>query len=142
LRQALLAERTARWTNNIHSCGYTDYDGGECTWCDRNEGHHKASKESWSGTREEVAREYPLAIGLLLDLDAGTLAVYRGASALGIMKTGLACEYCWFATTSTVGETVNIERAGVLGEKPTSGPKEKFTMACRQDGPPARRRLL
>lgn len=34
-------------------------------------------------------------LGLLLDLDEGTLSVYKNGRKLGIMKRGLAGEYCW-----------------------------------------------
>ncbi|KAL9186798.1 hypothetical protein ACHAXT_010518 [Thalassiosira profunda] len=37
-------------------------------------------------------------VGLLLDLDEGTLAVYRNGRRLGVMKSGLAGEYCWGAS--------------------------------------------
>lgn len=34
-------------------------------------------------------------IGLLLDLDQGTLTVYINGRKLGVMKDGLTGEYCW-----------------------------------------------
>ena len=34
-------------------------------------------------------------ISLLIDLDAGTLSVFKNGRRLGIMKSGLSGEYCW-----------------------------------------------
>ena len=34
-------------------------------------------------------------IGMLLDLDEGTLSVYKNGRKLGVMKRGLAGPYCW-----------------------------------------------
>ena len=34
-------------------------------------------------------------VGLLLDLNEGTLAVYKNRQRLGIIKDGLSGEYCW-----------------------------------------------
>ena len=36
-----------------------------------------------------------LLVGLLLDLDEGTLSVYKNGRRLGTMKDGLSGEYCW-----------------------------------------------
>ena len=36
-----------------------------------------------------------LSVGLLLDLNEGTLAVYKNRQRLGIIKDGLSGEYCW-----------------------------------------------
>ena len=37
-------------------------------------------------------------IGMLLDLDEGTLSVYRNRRKLGVMKSGLTGPYCWVAS--------------------------------------------
>ena len=34
-------------------------------------------------------------IGMLLDLDEGTLSVYKNGRKLGVLKNGLAGPYCW-----------------------------------------------
>ena len=35
-------------------------------------------------------------IGMLLNLDKGTLTVYRNGHRLGVMKDGLSGPYCWY----------------------------------------------
>ena len=50
-------------------------------------------------------------VGLLLDLDAGTLAVYKNDQRLGILSSELAGgEYCWAATFFAAGSSVSIEK--------------------------------
>ena len=43
-------------------------------------------------------------IGLLLDLDEGTLTVYKNGRRLGVMKDGLSGEYCWYTSIYSSGE--------------------------------------
>ncbi|EJK52311.1 hypothetical protein THAOC_28429 [Thalassiosira oceanica] len=51
--------------------------------------------DEWEGM--EPARVIDdLELGLLLDLDAGTLSVFKDGRKLGLMKKGLAGTYCWF----------------------------------------------
>ena len=47
----------------------------------------------WEG--EEPTHETSFKIGLVLDLDEGTLDVYKNDRRLGTMKSGLVGEYCW-----------------------------------------------
>lgn len=60
-------------------------------------------------------REY----GLLLDLDAGTLSMYKDDERLGVMMRGLTGEYCWVASILAQAhgrphqQNVRIERAPV-----------------------------
>ena len=72
---------------------------------------------------EELIREWPgkdvfppvsfddeeNSIGLLLDLDKGTLSVYKNGRRLGVMKEGLTGDYCWFVMVRAAG--VQMERA-------------------------------
>ena len=48
-------------------------------------------------------------LGILLDLDNGTLSVYQDGQRLGTLKDGLAGEYCWFVGFWSKGD-VSIER--------------------------------
>ena len=48
-------------------------------------------------------------LGMLLDLDNGTLSVYQDGQRLGTLKDGLAGEYCWFVGFWSKGD-VSIER--------------------------------
>ena len=49
-------------------------------------------------------------IGMLLDLNVGTLSIYKNGRYLGILKDGLAGEYCWVATMWTHGIGVRIQK--------------------------------
>jgi hypothetical protein len=50
-------------------------------------------------------------IGLLLDLDQGTMTVYKNDERLGVMATGLSGEYSWAVTQYEQGDSVRIETA-------------------------------
>ena len=52
------------------------------------------------------------AIGMLLDLDEGTLSVYKNGRKLGVMKRGLAGHYCW-VVAFLPGRQVTIKRGPV-----------------------------
>ena len=55
-------------------------------------------------------------VGMLLNLDGGTLTVYRNNRRLGVMKTGLSGPYCWYvslANSQTGTDAVSIKR-GIL----------------------------
>ena len=58
-------------------------------------------------------------LGLLLDLDEGTLTVYKDGTRLGVMMDGLSGEYTWVAEIiaqahgSPDGQNVRIERAHI-----------------------------
>ncbi len=47
-------------------------------------------------------------IGLLLDLDAGTLTVFKNGERMGVMAKGLAGSYCWAAMLDRTGDSVRI----------------------------------
>ena len=48
-------------------------------------------------------------LGMLLDLDEGTLSVYQNGRRVGTLKDGLAGEYCWCAGFFCSGD-VSIQR--------------------------------
>jgi hypothetical protein len=66
-------------------CFYRTYGG----W--RMPGYH-----NWEGIQN--AREEGDRIGMLLDLDQGTMTVYLNDERLGVMATGLSGEYSWAAS--------------------------------------------
>jgi len=106
LSQDLLAERTERWgTSDINCCSYY-CDDGDCSWSNWSDYH----PELYEG-RESLNEEGT--IGLLLDLDEGTLTVYKNGRKLGIMKSGLTGEYCWYTSMHSRGDTVSIERGAL-----------------------------
>ena len=51
-------------------------------------------------------------IGMLLDLDEGTLSVYKNGRKLGVMKRGLAGHYCWVISLLGGGQ-ITIKRGTV-----------------------------
>ena len=58
------------------------------------------------GAQEEVDH-----IGLLLDLDQGTMTVYKNDERLGVMATGLSGEYCWAVTLGYPEDSARIDAA-------------------------------
>ena len=60
--------------------------------------NHCFVQPNWEGM--EVTHEAEFKIGLTLDLDAGTLDVYKNGSRLGTMMTQLTGEYCWVVALS------------------------------------------
>ena len=63
----------------------------------------------WDGM-EELSSS--CTIGMLLDLDEGTLTVYKGGRKLGVMKRGLVGHYCWVVAMRP-GAKVTIKRETV-----------------------------
>ena len=108
--QDLLAQRTDRWGTSVVNCCSYNCDNGYCYWSDWSGGYNYAR---WDGV--EILYEAGT-IGLLLDLNEGTLAVYKNGRRLGVMKSGLSGEYCWYASLGDNGDTVSIER-GTLPER-------------------------
>ena len=49
--------------------------------------------EHWEG--RYVYNKSGTSLGMLLDLDSGTLSVYQDDKRLGTLRDGLAGEYCW-----------------------------------------------
>jgi hypothetical protein len=111
--------RTDLWGgSDVHCCLYYDLDG-TCEWTNwdsTTEGIY--TDQRWDGVRDACilgGREF----GMLLDLDEGTLSLYKQGRCLGVMMRGLTGEYCWVANIlaqangSTDEQNVRIERAAV-----------------------------
>ena len=79
-----------QYNNTVNCCMYRAY-GGYCWSHDWGEGD--AVRNEWDGM--EVLSSPSNTVGMLLDLDEGTLSVYKNGRKLGIMKRGLAGHYCW-----------------------------------------------
>ena len=88
--EKLRSQKTAKWgDSNVHCCTY--YCGnGRCCWTDWNS---ERNFQKWQGIEGLGGSD---TIGLLLDLDKGTLSVFKNGRRLGMMKDGLGGEYCWF----------------------------------------------
>ena len=95
------------YNNSVNCCMYSSYTGGHCYSHDWGEG--ASVREAWDGM-ERLSGSYT--IGMLLDLDEGTLSVYKNGRKLGVMKRGLAGQYCWVASLA-VGTQVTIKRGTV-----------------------------
>ncbi|EJK59108.1 hypothetical protein THAOC_20712 [Thalassiosira oceanica] len=111
-----LAQRSDDWGNShVHACDFCCYDGtmSFTDWDDY------IIDNEWEGKEPCQSGD---TIGLLLNLDEGTLTVYRNNRRLGVMKDGLSGSYCWhvsllFNRSSTVTDAVSIKR----GTLPDSG---------------------
>ena len=97
------------------SCSYSSCNGKCCSanWNDEDKGEDDDwNGDDWVGM-EPVRIVDGLAVGLLLDLDAGTLSVFKDGRKLGVMKEGLTGAYCWFVYSpiSTRGAfCINVKR--------------------------------
>ena len=92
----LRSQRTSKWgDSNVHCCGYSCISGRRIwtNWDNEND-----STLEWQG-REGLRGSGT--IGLLLDLDEGTLSVFKNGRRLGVMKDGLGGEYVWFVSVGT-----------------------------------------
>ncbi|EJK66425.1 hypothetical protein THAOC_12661 [Thalassiosira oceanica] len=102
----LIGQRIARWTDsNVHCCSLST-DGIYC-WDDWASDHPTMSIDGFQ-------RNAP--IGLLLDLDEGTLSIYQNGQRLATLKDGLSGEYCWFATFWE-NACFSIKRGSAPGER-------------------------
>ena len=104
--EKLRSQRTATWGDStVHCCTYSSSHGHrDCTdW------HNDRGFSYWQGSEPLQGNGR---VGLLLDLDEGTLSVFKFGSNLGVMKEGLGGEYRWFVAVSSPC-TISISR--VLG---------------------------
>ena len=105
-----LAQKSADWGGgNVHACDYYCEDG-EKRWNNwRGADQGWALWEQWEGMEGCGAGD---TLGMLLNLDEGTLSVYKNNRRLGVMKDGLSGAYCWYASVSD-DDTVEISKAVV-----------------------------
>ena len=80
----LRGKRTDRWgEGNVNCCFYCTY-AGMCAWGDWQSEHRNMVE--WDG--REGAGDVDCKIGMLLDLNQGTLTIYKDGRKLGVMKDG------------------------------------------------------
>lgn len=93
----LLSKRTDNWGNgNVNMCLYSVGDSA-CNWTDWTKAQRCDCSDWRINANFDVARgEGECKFGLLLDLDEGTLTVYKGRMRC-LVKGGLTGEYCWVA---------------------------------------------
>ena len=112
-----LVEKTDEWgDSNVHCCLYYDFEG-TCEWSNWEPYPEGKKEKRWDGMRGFDI--YDGELGLLLDLDEGTLTVYKDGTRLGVMMDGLSGEYTWVveitaqANGPPVKQNVRIERAHI-----------------------------
>jgi hypothetical protein len=81
------------------------------------------SGHNWEG--RQAATEQGDRIGMLLDLDQGTMTVYKNDERLGVMATALSGEYSWAVTIVLKHDSVRIEAA----EAPASPTADELVRA-------------
>ena len=96
-----------RYSNTVNCCMYSTLDGS-CLSHDWS-GDFITSDDTWDGMER---LSHPHKVGLLLDLDEGSLSVYINERKLGVMKRGLAGHYCWVVSLA-VGTQATIKRETV-----------------------------
>jgi len=85
----LLAQRTDAWVGNVHYCQF-DCSDSIVSWTDLQE-YKDYDQEGFEDFDEGDV------VGLLVDLNEGSLSVYKNGLSLGVTKDGLAGEYCFFS---------------------------------------------
>lgn len=93
--------------NNSIRCCILDTIKGWCVssnWYD-----DTPVSESWEGVGRTFGH---FNLGMLLDLDEGTLSVYINRRKLGVLKSGLAGPYCWMVSLYR-GKHVTIKRGTI-----------------------------
>jgi len=97
-------KRTVRWgDSNVHYCTVYALEY-QCNfnWFDWRRQQPLAYKSI-------VGLQSGAPIGLLLDLDEGTLSVYQNGKRIALLKDGLSGEYCWQATAWR--GSISVERS-------------------------------
>ena len=101
--EKLRSQRTAKWgDSNGHCCTYY-CSNGRCYWTDWG---NITVISDWQG-REGLGESGT--VGLLLDLNEGTLSVFKNGRRLGVMKDGLGGEYVWFVSVHSAC-TISISK--------------------------------
>ena len=93
--------------NSIQCCMYNNMNG-YCYLSDWVDSFNNEI-ESWEGSEGMSLGDD---VGMLLDLDEGTLSVYKNGRKLGVMKRGLAGPYCWVVSLY-LGNQVTIKRGTI-----------------------------
>ncbi|EJK60811.1 hypothetical protein THAOC_18778 [Thalassiosira oceanica] len=102
-----LAQRSDDWGNSeVHACEY-DCENGKMSFTDWDDDQFDIE---WEGMESCQSGD---TLGMLLDLEQGTLTVYKNNRRLGVMKTELSGPYCWYASLVnrlSVADAVSIKR--------------------------------
>ncbi|EJK59989.1 hypothetical protein THAOC_19735 [Thalassiosira oceanica] len=86
------AQRSDEWGDSeVHACEYF-CDDGKMSFTDW---ENDEIDIEWEGRESCQSGD---TVGMLLDLEQGTLSVYKNNRRIGVMKTGLSGPYCWHAS--------------------------------------------
>ena len=117
--ESLLSEKTEAWAgSDVHCATYYSMEGS-CVWSDWR--GYGAKTKKFMGKGHFCSPFDTRELGLLLDLDEGTLTAYKGGTRLGVMIDGLAGDYVWVshvlaqAHASPHCQNVQIKRGNVPG---------------------------
>jgi hypothetical protein len=78
-------------------------EDGHCFYCRYTyTGTRQPGYSNWEGRQHAIA--HGDRIGMLLDLDQGSMTVYKNDERLGVMATGLSGEYSWAVTWENEGD--------------------------------------
>mmetsp|Transcript_1606 Transcript_1606/g.2207 ORF Transcript_1606/g.2207 Transcript_1606/m.2207 type:complete len:376 (-) Transcript_1606:135-1262(-) len=105
--EKILAGVNPSW-REAHVVEYDCIDG-LCTWeswCIWDRQYGSMEDLEWDGM-ESIGDGDTL--GMLLDLEAGELTLYKNGRRLGVMKDGLDGEYCWYCVVNP-GDVVKMKR--------------------------------
>ncbi|EJK65172.1 hypothetical protein THAOC_14001, partial [Thalassiosira oceanica] len=105
------AQRTDDWgDSDVHACDFC-CGSGRMNWTDW---YDDQIDIEWEG------REYCQSgdtVGMLLNLDEGTLTIYKNNRRLGVMMDGLSGPYCWYVSVykrRTAAESAVSIKRGTL----------------------------
>ena len=105
--ERLRAQRTAKWgVSNTHCCIY-HCGSGRCRWTDWNNDEGASDWQGHEGLGESGT------VGLLLDLNEGTLSIFKDGRRLGEMKDGLSGEYVWFVSVYSAC-TISMQKGELI----------------------------
>ena len=93
-------EGSLQYNNRVDCCVYDSSIG----YCISRDWGGSARSDNWDGM--EGLSPPSFTIGMLLDLDEGTLSVYKNERKLGLMKRGLTGHYCWVVALSEIQVTI------------------------------------
>jgi len=102
------SQRFGKYNNsNVNCCLYNAHNGLSCgsDW----EGSRPDIIANWDGMESMSTGDE---LGMLLDLDEGTLTVYKNGRKLGVMKRGLKGPYCW-VVSMLKGIQITIKRGTI-----------------------------
>ena len=107
LRPDFLAQKANEWcAGDVHACEYF-CGNGTMNWTNWDD--IEDNLLDWEGREGSRSGD---TVGMLLNLDEGTLTVYKNKRCLGVMRGGLSGSYCWFATVMDKC-AVSVERCNL-----------------------------